>query len=84
MGDECLVFDEASAVTHLLTMPGAQVLRSLAQGPCTFEALVEGLAREFAEASREEVVASVTDSLSHFRKLGLLSPAEADSCKSVR
>jgi PqqD family protein of HPr-rel-A system len=75
-GEECIVYSEVSAETHLLEYPSGLLLESLILGPMTVKALAIKLAVEFSCESHEDIFSYVLTSTQTFRELGLLDVRE--------
>lgn len=72
--ETCLVFDERSGATHLLSDLAGHVLQWIAAGSCTEEDVFGALRRDLPEQSEESVRVYFDDLLSKFVELELLPP----------
>ena len=75
-GEECVVYSEISAETHLLRHPSGSLLESLIRGPKTIGELALELEAEFLGESHEDILSYVLTSTQTFRDFGLLDIQE--------
>lgn len=75
----CLVFDEASGSTHLLSAMAARILAWIADGGRTRDALLGALVQAFPDQSVSSVEAHLDEVLLQFAGLQLLQPLERAS-----
>lgn len=75
-GEECVVYSEISAETHLLRHPSGLLLESLIREPKTIGELALELQAEFSGESHEDILSYVLTSTQTFRELGLLDIQE--------
>ena len=61
-GEECVVYSEISAETHLLRHPSGSLLESLIRGPKTIGELALELEAEFLGESHEDILSYVLTS----------------------
>ena len=75
-GEECVVYSEISAETHLLRHPSGSLLESLIRRPKTVGELALELESEFSGELHEDILCYVLTSTQTFRDLGLLDIQE--------
>jgi PqqD family protein of HPr-rel-A system len=71
---ECVAFSPLSGDVHLLSQPARRLLRYVASGPLSFDALVDQLARDAGRTQDEGWVTAVEDALTALDRAGLIEP----------
>lgn len=76
-GDECVVFEVASATTHLIEQPAGLLLEWAISGPLTLQQISDKLLEVVTVEGREEAFPYVVNTVRNFASLGLLQIKEA-------